>query len=291
MLRRRRTSRHGATLAELLVALTLASVVLATATTSVLRQRRTTSAIGGQARASAQLRAVTGALQAELSALGQGTGDVVPGEARDTALQFRMLVATGVACDDAEGSATVGGDDAGAAALSGAAPKVGDTLWWYGAHPAEWRGRRIVVSDSVTASCMHTGAAPRPMRRVRIAGQDTIPFGALLRVSRPARYAFYRSGDGSWQFGFRDWLETGGQFPPPQPIAGPFVMGVADARTGFRYFAADGNELLAGPTGANAALVARVRITVLAAEPGAHPTGAGVRRDSVDVALLPTRDQ
>lgn len=289
MLTPRTRARAGATLAELLVALTLTAIVLGTGTSSLLRQRRTATAIGGQATSSAQLRAATGALRAELSALGQGTGDLVPGEARDTSLQLRMLVVAGIACGDAEGSATFADDDEGVSVLSASAPKAGDTLWWFGADPPGWRGRRITASDSVSAPCMLSGAAPRPARRVVITGRDTIPFGAILRVTRPARYAFYKSGDGSWQLGFRDWLEASGRFAPPQPIAGPFAMHAGEARTGFRYFGADGGELPSGPTGASAALVARVRLTVLAADPLADATGLGLRRDSVDVALQGTR--
>jgi hypothetical protein len=67
-------------------------------------------------------------------------------------------------------------------------------------------------------------------------------------------------------------------------------MRAGDSRTGFRYFGTDGTELPGGESGADVALVARVRITVLAADPWVNIGGSGIRRESLDVALLRTRD-
>ncbi len=282
--------RIGATLVELMVALTLTAIVLGTATSSVLRQHRTARVVVGEAATTAQLRAATGALSAELSVLSRGTGDIVPGEARDTALQIRALVAAGISCNDAVGSATFAPDDDGLPeALWGTIPRVGDSLWWYaGDTTAQWHGARILSSDSVSAACLLTGTPPRPARRVVVsAAGDTIPFGVPLRVTRPTRYSFYRSGDGSWQLGLRDWI--GDHFGAPQPVAGPFLVRSGDRRSGFRYFTPNGDELSAGSAGVDAQQVARVRVTVLTADPSAPGLPNTVRADSVDVALLPAR--
>jgi type II secretory pathway pseudopilin PulG len=288
---RHRRRRRGASLAELLVALTLMGVVLGTATSTLLRQRRTAAVIGGAAASGAQLRAALGALGAELSALGASAGDVVPGEARDTALQLRALVTSGVSCDDAVGLATFADEDDGPAdALSSAAPKTGDTLWWNdGTSDGGWQGRRIGASDSVAAPCPLTGSAARPARRVVVTGADSIRVGAHLRVTRPVRYSIYRSGDGSWQLGVRDWIVATGRFAPPQPVAGPFVLRAGRERSGFRYFDAEGAELAVGPQGADAGLVARIRITAVVVDRSAGVGSDTLRRDSVDVALQRTR--
>ena len=280
-------ARAGATVAELLVALVLAAVVLGTATSSLLRQRRTAIAVGGAATSSAQLRAATGALAAELSALSAGAGDLVPGEARDTALQLRALVAGGTSCADGVGGATYADDDdsPGGAPWS-APPRAGDSLWWFAADStAVWRGRRITGADGISATCAITGAPAGPAWRVSIAAADTIPAGAHLRVTRPARYSFYRSGDGTWQLGQRDWLDATGRFAAPQPIAGPFVMQAGADRTGFRYFDAGGVELSGGAGGVDAERVARLRVTLLVLDRSARGTRDSIRRDSVDVAL------
>lgn len=283
--------RTGATLAELLVSLTLAAIVLGTAVSSVLRQHRTARVVAGEAATTAQLRAATGALSAELAVLSGTGGDIVPGEARDTALQLRAFVSAGIACDDAVASATFAPDDDGAPeALWGNVPRVGDSLWWYATgQRAGWHGGRIVTSDSVSAPCLLVGSPARPARRVVVSGvADTIATGAPLRVTRPARYSLYRSGDGSWQLGLHDWI-PGDHFGAPQPVAGPFLLRAGARRSGFRYFGRNGEELAAGNAGVEAEQVARIRITVLAADrPGAGTTQV-VRAESLDVPLLPAR--
>ena len=285
-----RLARTGITLAELLVALTLSAIILGSAATSVLRQRRTASSVGGAAASAAQLRAATGAIAAELTPLTAASGDLVQGEARDTSLQLRTLVTTGLECDDAVGFAVIAsGDVATAGSMSGAVPKTGDSLWWYsGDSTAYWRGRLITSSDSIMAVCPLLASEARPARHLTFAERDTVPLGASLRVTRPARYSFYRSGAGGWYLGLGEWVEATRRFASPQPIAGPFLMRVRDARSGFRFFGSDGVELVTDASGVDVARIARVRLTVLVADRTVFQ-GDTVRRDSMDVALLPPR--
>jgi len=282
----RPSGRAGATLAELLVALTLAAVVLATATSTVLRQQRTAWELGNAAGRESQLRAATGALRAELSGLAVASGDLVAGEARDTVLQLRSFVAAGVACAAAIGSATFArGPDDPDDMPAGGLPRVGDTLWWYGESEPRWRGRPITASDSATVACAAISAAPRSLRRVVFGGGDSIGTGAPLRVTRPARYSLYRSGDGSWQLGLSEWIGSDNRFASPQPIAGPFLARAGGERSGFRYFDADGAELPGGVAGVDVDRVARLRVTMLARAQWAQSGRDSVQRDSVDVAL------
>jgi prepilin-type N-terminal cleavage/methylation domain-containing protein len=276
--------RRGVTLAELLVALTLAAIVLGTATSSLLRQQRTAGSLGNSAAWEAQLRAATGAVAVELSALTAASGDLVAGEARDTALELRGFVTQGVACGDAAG-AVVFADDPDEAS-SASEVRAGDSLWWNGgsAGDMEWHGSRVTSLDNVVLPCPLSGAAPRAVVRLRAATSDTIRIGAPLRVTRPVRYSLYRSGDGSWQLGLREWAEESRRLPPPQPIAGPFALRAGTHRSGFRYFAPDGTELSEGAGGVTVGRVARVRVTLLSA--AASGAGApGGRRDSIEVAL------
>lgn len=288
MLRRERCCRRaGATLVELLVALTLAAIVLGSATTVLLRQQRTTAALGSTVATDAQLRGATGALRAELAVLSASAGDLGAGEARDTALQLRSLVARGVACDDGLG-VTILADDADEppGALDSAVPRVGDSLWWYrGDSTRQWRASRVASSDSVSAPCPLTSAPLRPARRLGIGGADTILSGTPLRITRPVRYAFYRSGDGSWQLGMREWIDATSRFAAPQPIAGPFVMRAGESRTGFRYYDTADFELPLGPAGVEVGRVARLRIVVLVAAGVGTRSSGSIVRDSVDIAV------
>jgi prepilin-type N-terminal cleavage/methylation domain-containing protein len=278
-------TRRGVTLAELLVALTLSGLVLGTATTSLLRQQRTAVAVGGTTAVAAQLRAATGALAGELAPLERGSGDLVPDEASDTTLGLRTLVTSGASCDDAVGSATFAPEAGEPYQAGGLAPRMGDSLWWYAGAASGWHGRIIVASDSVNVPCMLAGGAVQPSRRVQLMGTDSIPFGAFLRVTRRSRYAFYRSGDGSWQLGLQEWVPETARLAPPQPVAGPFVMRRGLERSGFRYFDQGGAELLPGQLPAEIARVARIRVTVLMRGGPAGAGAWGLVRDSVDVAL------
>ncbi|MEO7711883.1 MAG: prepilin-type N-terminal cleavage/methylation domain-containing protein [Gemmatimonadaceae bacterium] len=286
-----RRLRLGVTLVELLVALTLAAIVLGSATSVLLRQQRTGAALGSSVATDAQLRGAAGALAAELSVLSASAGDLQAGEARDTALQLRSLVTRGVACDDGIGVTIVAGDgDESSGALDGVVPRVGDSVWWYpGDSTRRWRSARIASSDSVTAPCRITSAPSRPARRLGLAGTDSVPSGAPLRVTRQVRYAFYRSGDGSWQLGMREWIDATARFAAPQPIAGPFVTRSGESRTGFQYFDAAGNQLPIGPEGVDIARVARLRLVVLVAAGVRALTSDSIVRDSVDIALARAR--
>ena len=283
----RNRPRAGVTLVELLVALTLAAVVLGSATSVLLRQQRTAAALGSSVATDAQLRIATGALAAELAVLSASVGDLVAGEASDTSLQLRSLVARGVACDDGAGVTIVADDvDEPNRALDGVLPRVGDSLWWYpGDSTGRWRSARISSSDSVTAPCPLTSAPLRPARRLGIGEADSVPSGAPLRITRPVRYAFYRSGDGSWQLGVREWIDATARFAAPQPVAGPFVMRADASRTGFRYFDSAGDELPIGPAGVDVTRVARIRLTVLVAAGVRAMANDTIARDSVDIAL------
>ena len=267
------------------MALTLAAIVLGAASSSLLRQQRTSSALRFRAAGGAQVRAALGAIAAELAPLASRAGDLTPGQATDTTIQLRTVVATGVSCDDAPGRATLPRDDGGSASPWGSAPRVGDSLWWYaGARAGGWRGDVVAASDSVSAVCPLDGADPRSARRLSVPAPDTIRAGTPVRVTRPARYVFYRSGDGSWQLGLREWIEERRQFAAPQPIAGPFLRPGAGNRAGFRYFDAAGVELEPGDAGVDVGRVARVRLSVSMRGDAASPRDEVVR-DSLDVAL------
>jgi hypothetical protein len=281
----------GATLAELLVAITLGALVLGTASASVLRQQRGARRVAGIVGGAAQTRAGSLLMPAELADLTPSSGDLVGREARDTALQLRWAVAAGVACDSAVGHAVLALADGDELAPGGVAvpPRTGDSLWWYADASSGWRAQRITdVRNVAAAPCPArvSGAEQGSALRLALTDRDTIPAGAVVRVTRPLVYVIYRSGDGSWQLGVRDWSDATQRFAPPQPVAGPFARRTdTGLRTGFRFFGADDSELFGGTGAGEMGPVARIRITTVAVVRSAIAGSDSLHADSADVAL------
>jgi hypothetical protein len=276
-------SRRAASLVEMLVSLMLAGIVFAAATSSTLRQQRAHARIAGVMSSDVQLRAGTNVLTSQLAFLNAAAGDLAPGEAQDTAVQLRGTIAVALACDNAVGLVNFLPDPPGAVALTGVAsqPRVGDSLWIL--RDSAWSGARIASVDLANATCPPPFSATGSTFRMTLSGfADTIPAGTPLRITRPIRYAFYRSGDGTWQLGFREWSETPGAFSAPQPVAGPFLRASADRRSRFRYFRATGDELLGA--GIESA-VSLVRVMLYSRNVAREVGQDSVRTDSIDVAL------
>ena len=276
--------RPAATLVELLVAFALAGVVLGAATSSMLQQQRTHERIRTVSGTDAQRRAATVVLAGQLSLLDPAAGDLAPGQADDTVIQIRAAVDASLACSRSNGSVTLLPDSAGAASFVGSAsqPRSGDSLWWLG--DSTWSGTRIGSVVQEAAICTFPVSAVGSALRLTLEGSaDSIPVGAALRVTRQTRYGLYRSSDGSWQLGFREWNQAASSFSAPQPVAGPFLLRVGARRSGFRYFDDAGREL-ATASGVDVTRVARIRLT-LQSLVVAREGSDSVRADSVDVAL------
>jgi type II secretory pathway pseudopilin PulG len=282
--------RRGTTLAELLLATTLASIVLATAVTSLLRQQRSATSLRVHSALTAQLRPASASVAAHLAEVSPSAGDLVPGEWRDTALQFRAPIATGMSCDAGAGLLTLAPESAGAVPLGGilSSPRAGDSLWVYSDSAASWSGRAIAGATSVRGAC--GSASDRATVRLTLQGTDTVASAAPVRITRQLRLVVYRAGSGEWHLGLREWSESARELTSPQPLAGPFLVSAPSGeRTGFRYFDESGAELHVDRAGTAAARVRRVRLTLVAARRDGgttHPDGA-VSRDSTDVAFSP----
>ncbi|CAN5919476.1 hypothetical protein BH11GEM1_BH11GEM1_36110 [soil metagenome] len=278
--------RRGTALLELLLALALAGVVLSIATASLLRQQRVHARLRGQSGADRQLRAATMVLAGQLAELDATAGDIASGSASDTALQFRATVATSFACEQSAGSVTLlpelGGGGSYAGTLSAVRP--GDTLWWLG--DSTWTAARIRSVDAASVTCTGPLAFAGPtMRLVLSPSADSIPAGAPLRITRHTRYSLYRSGDGSWQLGSREWNDVTGMFSSPQPVAGPLLLVAGARRSGYRYFDAMGQELDLTAGLADVTRIARIRITMRSVASGQDRGSDSVRTDSVEVGL------
>ena len=283
-------SRRGTSLVETLVALVLVAILLATATGSLLRQQRTTTMLSTAAHRASQIRASRALLVTSLALQSTTTEDLTEGEARDTSLQLRIFIASGLACDTGPRPAfAVTDTDDTSMGLAGS-PRSGDTLWWFASDSWRWVGRPIADAWIDTLRCPameRDGGRPiaRTVQQVRLISGDSIPQLAPLRISRMQRFDVYRSGDGSWQFGVRDWSDVTHALAAPQPAAGPFQRVATDGgRTGFRYFDSLGTELDPEAGSSIRSRIARIRFTTIGA--GSSPT-LSATRDSIEVAIRP----
>lgn len=69
-----------------------------------------------------------------------------------------------------------------------------------------------------------------------------IAVGRPLRVTRAIRLSLYRSGDGTWNVGERDWNPSTQRFNSIQPLAGPFLSASAPGLA-FAYLDSNRAEL------------------------------------------------
>lgn len=277
---------------ELLVSLVLGALILASATGSLLQQHRATVGMVRDAAAASQSRSGAALLASELALLSPEGADLVRGQSLDTALQLRTAITTGIACDSAPTLTLAGASDDLAGGGIASAPRTGDSLWWYSSDSARWIDARVLDSWADSLHCAAAdGASPvvRRVVRIRANGGELVPGLSPIRVTRQVRIALYRSGDGTWQLGLREWNDATGSFAAPQPVAGPFQRSASDgSRTGFRYFDAGGTPLHPEADSLSAALVSRIRLTTVALT----PERGGVRsalpvRDSTDVVVRP----
>ena len=275
--------RRGVTLVELLVALSLGGLVLAVATSSMLRQQRGAQWTHALTGAELQLRAVLRLIADELEPLEAVAGDIAAGQASDSSLEIRSVVASSLTCDSSA-TVTLVPETGTSPPLGGAArtPAAGDSLWLF-RDSLGWQALTVIAaSRGMVGGCAVPAAAPGPAWTLTLERPADAPAGTPVRVTRWERWVVYRAGDGRWHLGVRDWSPVASRYLPAQPIAGPFVRRASNGkRTGFRYFDASGVEL--APDGTNERSIARVRITALSSLPGA-PSDS-LRRDSADAVL------
>ena len=225
--------RRGFSLVELLVAMVVAGVVLALLTLTGLRQQRLIADLFDDAALSGQLREASALLPTDLRVLGSAAGDLR--EARDTALEARGTIASAVVCDTARGSVVLaaGTDSADTYTSYATSIQPGDTAWLYQSVNGNesWVPRAI---NSVAATAAGRCAPIGPLLRAEVAARartaitldsavDAAVIGRPLRVTRSLRLSRYRSSDGTWNLGERDWNPSTQRFNSIQPLAGPFL--------------------------------------------------------------------
>jgi prepilin-type N-terminal cleavage/methylation domain-containing protein len=214
--------RRGFSLAELTVALVVLGVVLALIVRSAVfheRFQRQMAAARTGTRAGQQAVAIVAAALSPL-----GVRDLSPTGVADSAVEFMALVGSGAGC--LTGQLLRIGLSAGSVdpptAMPGT-PRPGDSVLVFDESrpPARWIAAALVGVD--------TGGMPCPM----LAGADLetlrldspLDVGpiAAFRIVRRTRFSLYRSGDGAWYLGMRDWNAPAARFNSVQPVAGPLA--------------------------------------------------------------------
>jgi len=300
MLTANRRPQYGLTLAEMLIAITIGGAVLALVSTIAFRQQRFYASTRAHLALAAELRETAAILPIDLRGVAVGAGDIRSGEARDTSLEFRATIATAVVCEIANGRVILAPASASGPTFSGSltSPQPNDTAWVLSAVDTNetWLPHRITATNSAPAGNCAEGAptlAGAVLTTARLSlTLDSIDAvvspGAVLRISRASRYSIYRSSDGAWYLGLREWNPSTGTFNTIQPVTGAFLA-PASGGLRFRYFDSSGAELPPGLSSTRA--IALVGITLKAETKqaveltGSRSTALVRRADSITLAI------
>jgi prepilin-type N-terminal cleavage/methylation domain-containing protein len=228
------TARRGATLAEMIVALTLSGIVSAAAATALAGGERYLRRERAASDARRTLRESAAVLASELRAVSLDSLRV----RGDTAVEFPGLVGSSVVCV-VSGAVLVLPPDAAAGGLPysswRASPEAGDGVSVFDtAGGGAWRG---AVVESVSTRADGAGCTPssgllsaadsaarRPVMRIVLQSplvSAAALVGAPVRVMRGGRYALTRATDGSWSLSYRRC--SGPSCGVAQPVAGSFA--------------------------------------------------------------------
>lgn len=266
--------RRGFTLPELLVSLTVMSVVFSLATHFALRQIRFFRDAGDADAARSQLAQVTEIVRGVLADVSPPTGELLV--AQDSTLEVRLTIGTSFVCRDAVDRVVfplIAPPASGGASAFVRSPAPGDRL-------------SALFSDTAGATWLHLEVASSPTPETpcgAVTGVDTtrsvttvepmaLPAGTALRFTRPLRLSIYRSSDGRWYLGARDWNAESRRFNAIQPVAGPLLPYDDDA-PGLRFLYKDGQgESLEQPVD-----VGRIASVIVAARTSTDSMVAVVR--------------
>ena len=182
--------------------MTIGGIVLAVVAAISVRQQRLHADLTDRIGLAEQLRQAATVLPIELRGLAVDAGDLREG--RDTAVEFRSTIASGVICDTTPGGVVLAPAATGESAFAGVlAPiAVDDTAWMFapGDSVDRWIPFAIAGTGSIAgAACDRAGpeldAAAKTLTRIslRPAGLPSAQaIGSVVRVTRPMRYSVSR---------------------------------------------------------------------------------------------------
>ena len=273
----------GFTLFEMMLVLVLSAVVLGVVSAIGNRLQRQLHDTSRRIGTAEQLSTASAILPLDLRPLSPADGDIPSGEARDSSLELRSTIGSGVVCGHATGTLVVAPFSLAGGRHASWSAEAGDTLWVLseGDTAGSWRALIIRGVYPVRTSCSSLTGAPTSLvfdldHLATIEVQDSVPVagGSMVRVTRPIRYSIYRSSDGLWYVGLQSWSATTTRFNVVQPLSGPYAPPSPDG-TRIEYFDADGNRVPPGASDTRA--IARVE-WVLRGMPGRDTTGTDSTR-------------
>ena len=247
--------RSGFTLFEMTVVLVLIGLVLGLISaigTKLQRQLHETLAHVATAE---ELSSAAAILPLDVRSLSPLAGDIRAGEARDTSLEIRVTVASGVICALTPTTLVLAPLVLPGARRATPSLQAGDTAWVLADSDTgeSWRSLSVRAVRPVTGGCARVVDTPGHSvfdvdRQLALDVRDSIPdtSGILARVTRPVRYDIYRAGDGLWYLGLRTWSSATAQFTGVQPLAGPYASPLANGGTHIEYFDNAGVALSSG---------------------------------------------
>lgn len=229
---RRRARRHGTTIAELVVALTISAVVAAMAAGAMLGVERQLRRGRGESDAARLEQEVELLLRSELRGAGRDSV-IVRG---DTAVELFVHVGSAVVCGVA-GRVVIAPPSQVASGVPLSrwryTPSAGDLLYVYDTLTSSWT--RAVVDSAASrvdaAACppatgfnTKTDSAARRsiIRFVLSAAPSAAQIGAPIRVVRRGRWGLVRGTDRSWELVWRV-CDAPGSCQSSQPAVGPLA--------------------------------------------------------------------
>jgi len=237
-------SREGYSVLELLIAVVLSAVVLGLLGGVSARQQRFSRDVVASVERGVETTQAADLLPIALRSLSPRAGDIPAGGARDTSLEFRATIATAVICDTVSSSIALAPVRALPPALASvlSRPEAGDTAWTLAPTGDDaWTPHPIIgVADS-SYVCRIGGNRQWPSDPqgagivLRVAGAPPAAPGSPVRITRPWRYSLYRTSDGNWYLGAKDWNSASAKFNTIQPVSGPFLSAAAHGLA-LRYY-------------------------------------------------------
>ena len=248
-------ARSGFTLVETSIALVLGALVLGLVFAVGSRLGKQLSGDAARFAVGEQLAATAELLPIDLRGLSSIGGDIASGEARDTSLELRQTIANALVCGGLTSPWLVAPYLAAGGRSVVPAIQDGDTAWLLtdADEGEQWRPVRLRSARRTSGGCLIVsegqGANVFDVTHLwAVDLRDTVAAtaGAIIRVTRPMRFSFYRASDDGWYLGLRNWNSASLQFNGIQPVSGPFGPVSSSGGTRFVYFDSTGARLPPG---------------------------------------------
>src|SRR6185503_4307029 len=191
-------------------------------------------------------------------------------DARDTAVEFRSVIANAVVCDTTASSLVLAPVATTVTTLASIAQPIeaNDTAWVLSLDDSgpTWMPARVTgVGTAAPGACPSPApaldATQRSLARVSLtlSTRPSSPLGMPVRVTRPVRYSLYKASDNDWYVGQRDWNNSSLRLNTIQPVAGPFLSA---AQSGLRFTYLDTTGTVLSTPVADSRAIALIRVDV-----------------------------